>query len=450
MEHIDEGTIHAWLDDALASDESARVEQHVRECAECAAAVAEARGLIAASTRILSALDDVPGGVVPRRVEDEGAPVAAGAPAKAVDVSGQQAKGAGAAPARRRRAWWQRPQFAAAAGIAFVAVALSVVWQRSPQRTVADFARESASEPAAAPAIAPSAAPATDAPTGAAPPAASQVVPNASPESAPNAVAGAAAATGAAPAAERESKELARPLADVSAEAPARSQSEGARAKRAAANEPLADASSRARSAADLASSNAPSPSAARAAAPAAPSIASQKAAPPALPAPAAVAQQAPTDSVAARRKLALNADNITRAEQARVRGERDVQVQAVVTTGASAATEARRDFTSAAGIVGCYRLQRRVPALDAGVPELVELQGTERGVLDGDVLRVARLIGVDPTSGTEWRWSLSNRGDVSLVRVQGAAYARFPLALRVAAQTGESSIATRVTCPAR
>ncbi|MFL5582113.1 MAG: carboxypeptidase-like regulatory domain-containing protein [Gemmatimonadaceae bacterium] len=63
MQHPDEGTIHAWLDGALPADESARLEAHVAECAQCAAAVAEARGLIAASSRILSALDDVPGAV---------------------------------------------------------------------------------------------------------------------------------------------------------------------------------------------------------------------------------------------------------------------------------------------------------------------------------------------------------------------------------------------------
>lgn len=447
MEHIEEGTIHAWLDDALASDEAARVEQHVRECAECAAAVAEARGLIAASTRILSALDEVPGGLVPRRVEGEGTSARAGAPVKAMEVSAEHAKGAGAMRARRRRPWWQRPQFAAAAGIAFVAVALSVVWQRSPQRTVSDVAQESASAPAVAPSTAstPTAA-ATDAPRSAAPTPGAEASPNASPQATPNAVAGPAAAKGVAPATARESKEAARPLAGGAANVPAQPLSDGARAKRAAANEALADASTRALSEADVASRKAP-PSAARAAAPAAPPVTAQKAAPPA---PSAVAQQAPTDSLAARRKLALNADNITRAEQARVRGERDVQLEAVVTTGASVAMEARRDFMSAAGIVGCYRLQRRVPALDAGVSEVVELQATERGVLDGDVLRVARLIGVDPRSDTEWRWSLSTRGDVSLVRVQGAAYARFPLALRMAAQTGETSIATRITCPAR
>lgn len=65
MQHIDEGTIHSWLDGALSADEAARVEAHVAECPECAAAVAEARGFIAASSRILTALDHVPSGVVP-------------------------------------------------------------------------------------------------------------------------------------------------------------------------------------------------------------------------------------------------------------------------------------------------------------------------------------------------------------------------------------------------
>ena len=34
MEHLDEGTAHAWLDGALSAEESARVEAHVAECAE--------------------------------------------------------------------------------------------------------------------------------------------------------------------------------------------------------------------------------------------------------------------------------------------------------------------------------------------------------------------------------------------------------------------------------
>ena len=60
MQHLDEGTMHGWLDGALSPDEAARVEAHVGSCTACADAVAEARGLIAASSRILTALDDVP------------------------------------------------------------------------------------------------------------------------------------------------------------------------------------------------------------------------------------------------------------------------------------------------------------------------------------------------------------------------------------------------------
>jgi hypothetical protein len=59
MRHLDEGTIHGWLDGALSPEEAARVEAHVANCIACAEAVAEARGLVAASSRILTALDDV-------------------------------------------------------------------------------------------------------------------------------------------------------------------------------------------------------------------------------------------------------------------------------------------------------------------------------------------------------------------------------------------------------
>jgi hypothetical protein len=65
MQHLDEGTIHSWLDGALSAEEAARVSAHVEECPQCAAAVAEARGFIAASSRILTALDNVPRGVAP-------------------------------------------------------------------------------------------------------------------------------------------------------------------------------------------------------------------------------------------------------------------------------------------------------------------------------------------------------------------------------------------------
>lgn len=65
MQHPDEGKIHTWLDGELASDEASSLEAHIADCPECSAKVAEARGLVAASSRILSALDVVPSGVIP-------------------------------------------------------------------------------------------------------------------------------------------------------------------------------------------------------------------------------------------------------------------------------------------------------------------------------------------------------------------------------------------------
>ncbi|MFI5233163.1 MAG: anti-sigma factor family protein [Gemmatimonadales bacterium] len=66
MSHPDEGLIHAWLDGELDAAETARVEALVASDAEWAAAAAEARGLIAASARIVGALDRVPANVIPK------------------------------------------------------------------------------------------------------------------------------------------------------------------------------------------------------------------------------------------------------------------------------------------------------------------------------------------------------------------------------------------------
>ena len=111
-EHLDEGTIHAWLDGALPPDESARVESLRATCAECAARVAEARGLVAASSRILSSLDAVPGGVIP-----------------GVESGTDQLA---ALRARRRetsRRWWSDRRFVAAASLVLVAGISSLVWR---------------------------------------------------------------------------------------------------------------------------------------------------------------------------------------------------------------------------------------------------------------------------------------------------------------------------------
>ena len=104
MPHPDEGTIHAWLDGALAPVEARGLEEHLAGCADCTAAVAEARGLLAASSRILSALDSVPGGVLP--------------------ATGW-ADAAGAVPLLRRASRWHSPAWRAAAAIVLVG---SVSW----------------------------------------------------------------------------------------------------------------------------------------------------------------------------------------------------------------------------------------------------------------------------------------------------------------------------------
>jgi hypothetical protein len=114
MQHLDEGMMHAWLDGALSADEAARVERHAAECADCAALVAEARGLVAGASRILSALDDVPV-VVPGagsgwRVTGSGTANRASYPARYPP------------PVTRYPRWWSRPAaLAAAAGVVLMA-----------------------------------------------------------------------------------------------------------------------------------------------------------------------------------------------------------------------------------------------------------------------------------------------------------------------------------------
>lgn len=65
MSHPDEGLIHAWLDGELDAAEAARIAGLVQSDPAWAAAAAEARGFIAATSRIVRALDDVPANVIP-------------------------------------------------------------------------------------------------------------------------------------------------------------------------------------------------------------------------------------------------------------------------------------------------------------------------------------------------------------------------------------------------
>jgi hypothetical protein len=149
MNHLDEGTIHAWLDGALDAAQSREIEAHVAGCAACSAAVAEARGLIAGASRILGALDDVPGGVIPR-----GGSAAPGAQIPGVTPIAPASHGR--APRRWRITRW-------ASGIAAVLVAAIVLstankatrsmeFSQSQQAVITDTSVIGASSLAASPA----------------------------------------------------------------------------------------------------------------------------------------------------------------------------------------------------------------------------------------------------------------------------------------------------------
>jgi len=113
MQHPDEGTIHAWVDGELSVDEAATIEAHTATCAECSRAVAEARGIIAASSRIVTALDAVPGGVIPESVR----------------------------PAQPVRRWYASTQLRAAAAVLFVAGTTLLVLERQDKSFDAVTAR---------------------------------------------------------------------------------------------------------------------------------------------------------------------------------------------------------------------------------------------------------------------------------------------------------------------
>ena len=107
MQHPEEGIIHAWLDGELPAEEAAALEAHIVECADCSAKVAEARGLIAASSRIVSALDIIPGGVIP-------------------------------APAPARRPWYASTQLRAAAAVLIVGGASLLVMKNGGRGVMKD------------------------------------------------------------------------------------------------------------------------------------------------------------------------------------------------------------------------------------------------------------------------------------------------------------------------
>lgn len=114
MSRPDEGMIHAWLDGELDAAEAARIEALVRDDTEWAAAAAEARGFIAASARIVGALDQVPANVIPKATT---ADAKAQSPAPAV-VAIHSARGS-----TRGTPWWAMR----AAALLVIAVGTAVV-----------------------------------------------------------------------------------------------------------------------------------------------------------------------------------------------------------------------------------------------------------------------------------------------------------------------------------
>jgi hypothetical protein len=126
MRHPDEGQIHAWLDGAVDPATAAGLEAHVAACPDCAAAVAEARGLIAGASRILLALDNVPAGVIP-------APADVADPQASDDLAAYRVRQHGDTkiPQRRHIPWYARRSVQVAASLMLVAGIGGVVVRNS-------------------------------------------------------------------------------------------------------------------------------------------------------------------------------------------------------------------------------------------------------------------------------------------------------------------------------
>ena len=161
MRHPDEGEIHAWLDGALDPATAAGLEAHVAACPACSAAVAEARGLIAGASRILMALDGVPGGVLPAGSQPAGGAVkdelAARRSEQQKDMQASQ---------RRHIPWYARRHVQVAAGLMLV-VGIGGVVVRNDAGSSGKMMIEFESVPAVgAPSVARDAAPASAADVG--------------------------------------------------------------------------------------------------------------------------------------------------------------------------------------------------------------------------------------------------------------------------------------------
>lgn len=137
MPRPDEGLIHTWLDGECTPEEAARIEHLVATDPEWAAAVAEARGLIAASSRIVSVLDTVPA-AMPR--------------------------GAQAAPRRSARRGFRVPAWMGMAAALVLVAGTAYVLREQANEPFAPTVATEASAPAASDAADPPARPADSTP----------------------------------------------------------------------------------------------------------------------------------------------------------------------------------------------------------------------------------------------------------------------------------------------
>jgi hypothetical protein len=155
--HPDEGTIHAWLDRQLDDASSSTLEAHLQRCDECAERVAEARGLIAGASRIITSLDDPSHVLAPVVAPREGLERRGADPRRLVAT--------GLTPAARFRTFRLTPARSAIAAVLVVAVGLAILNEN--KRPTSRLAREREAASTATPMAAAPLAVAPPAPTNA-------------------------------------------------------------------------------------------------------------------------------------------------------------------------------------------------------------------------------------------------------------------------------------------
>jgi hypothetical protein len=148
---VDEGRIHEWLDGQLSAAEGAELEALVANDPEWSAALADARGVIAATRRITGALDEVAADVIPLARPKTGSMEVRALPSRPIQANARR-------PRFMLRTWRN------AAAMLVVFVGSGVVWRITRQEPSINAGERVAS---AAPALVPpAAAPAPEAASG--------------------------------------------------------------------------------------------------------------------------------------------------------------------------------------------------------------------------------------------------------------------------------------------